>query len=144
MENDIKQLQGKPIVFYDGTCGFCQASIQIVLKYNKQQNLYFATLQSGLAEALVPQQQLPQPLPDSILFYEKGKLYTESEAALRIAGHLNFPLSLFYYFRFIPLSFRDFVYRFVARNRYRIAGRNEACMLPTPEERARFLNVQLN
>ncbi|PVY41168.1 thiol-disulfide oxidoreductase DCC family protein [Pontibacter virosus] len=138
-KEELVRLQGLPIVFYDGTCGFCQASIQIVLKYNKQQNLYFAALQSGLVEQLVPQQLIPDPLPDSILFFENGQLYTESEAALRIARHLNFPWSVLYYFRFIPLSFRDFVYRFIAKHRYRIAGRNEACMLPSPEERARFV-----
>jgi predicted DCC family thiol-disulfide oxidoreductase YuxK len=138
-QKDLERLQDLPIVFYDGTCGFCQASIQIALKYNKRQNLHFAALQSGLAEELVPQVQLPDPLPDSILFYENGQLYTESEAALRIARHLNFPWAALYYFRLIPLSFRNFVYRFIAKHRYRIAGRTEACMLPSPEERARFV-----
>ena len=138
-KEELDRLQDLPIVFYDGTCGFCQASIQIALKYNKRQNLHFAALQSGLAEQLVPQQLIPDPLPDSILFFENGQLYTESEAALRIAGHLNFPWSVLYYFRFIPLSFRNFVYRFIAKHRYRIAGRDEACMLPSPEERARFV-----
>jgi predicted DCC family thiol-disulfide oxidoreductase YuxK len=138
-KEELERLQGLPIVLYDGTCGFCQASIQLALRYNKRQNLHFAALQSGLAEQLVPKDQLPDPLPDSILFYENGRLYVESEAALRIARHLNFPWSVLYYFRFIPLSFRDFVYRFVAKHRYRIAGRNEACMLPSPEERARFV-----
>ncbi|MDX5417960.1 MAG: DCC1-like thiol-disulfide oxidoreductase family protein [Hymenobacteraceae bacterium] len=136
---ELDRLQGLPIVFYDGTCGFCQASVQLALRYNKRQNLHFAALQSGLVEQLVPQAQVPNPLPDSILYFENGCLYTESEAALRIARHLNFPWSVLYYFRFIPLSFRNFVYRFIAKHRYRIAGRNEACMLPSPEERARFV-----
>ncbi|WP_230680426.1 thiol-disulfide oxidoreductase DCC family protein [Pontibacter rufus] len=136
----MEQLQGRPIVFYDGTCGFCQASIQIILKHNRRQDLYFAALQSGMLEALVPPEQLPEPVPDSMLFYEQGKLYTESEAALRIARHLDSPLSVFAHFRFIPLSFRNLVYRFIARNRYKIAGRiEEACMLPSPEVRARFM-----
>lgn len=140
MKNEeLERLQGLPIVFYDGTCGFCQASIQIALKHNKRRNLHFAALQSGLVEQLAPAAQIPNPLPDSILFFENGRLYTESEAALRIARHLNFPLSALYYFRIIPLSFRDFVYRFIAKHRYRIAGRNEACLLPSPEERARFV-----
>ncbi len=138
-KDELERLQGLPIVFYDGTCGFCQASIQIALKYNKRRNLHFAALQSGLVEQLVPAAQIPNPLPDSILFFENGQLYTESEAALRIARHLNFPWSALYYFRIIPLSFRDFVYRFIAKHRYRIAGRNEACLLPSPEERARFV-----
>ncbi|WP_266202241.1 thiol-disulfide oxidoreductase DCC family protein [Pontibacter kalidii] len=136
---DLEQLQGKPVVFYDGTCGFCQGSVQVVLKHNKRQDLYFAALQSGVLEALVPKAQIPDPLPDSILFYEAGRVYTESEAALRIAGYLDFPLSILAAFRIIPVSFRNFVYRLVARNRYRIAGRTESCMLPSPEQRARFV-----
>lgn len=136
---DKEQLQRRSVVFYDGTCGFCQGSVQLVLKHNRRQDLYFAALQSGVLEALVPEAQVPNPLPDSILFYENGKLYAESEAALRIARHLNFPLSLLSVFRIIPVSFRDFVYRLVAKNRYRIAGRTEACMLPSPEQRARFV-----
>ncbi|RAU81675.1 thiol-disulfide oxidoreductase DCC family protein [Pontibacter arcticus] len=135
----VSELQEKPIVFYDGTCGFCQGSVQFALKHNKKQDLYFAPLQSGLATQLVPLAQVPEPLPDSILFYEKGVLYTESEAVLRIARYLNFPLPLLYYLRFIPLSFRNFVYRLVARNRYLIAGQRESCLLPGPEERARFV-----
>lgn len=137
---NIKQLQGRPIVFYDGTCGFCQASIQIILKHNKSQDLYFAALQSGMLETLVPPEQLPDPLPDSIIFYEQGKLFAESEAALRIARHLDSPLSALAHFRFIPLSFRNLVYRFIAKHRYKIAGRiEEACLLPSPQERARFV-----
>lgn len=135
------QLRQRSIVFYDGACGFCQEGVQLILKHNRDRNLYFATLQSGLAEALVPNSQLPHPLPDSMLFYEQDRLYTESEAVLRIARHLKFPFSIAYFFRFIPLSFRNYAYRFVARNRYRIAGRREVCMLPTPEERARFINI---
>ncbi|GAB3204541.1 putative DCC family thiol-disulfide oxidoreductase YuxK [Pontibacter aydingkolensis] len=138
LEN-IEELSKRAIVFYDGSCGFCQASVQFLLKYNKKQDLYFSALQSDVLQSLVPDAQLPEPLPDSILFWEGGKLYTESEAALRITRHLNFPLSILYYFRFIPLSFRDFVYRFIARHRYSIAGRTDSCMLPSPAQRARFL-----
>lgn len=137
--HNLEQLQGKPIVFYDGTCGFCQASVQLVLKYNSKHNLYFAALQSGVLDGLVLKSQLPNPLPDSILFFENGTLYTESEAVLRLVRYLDFPLSILSVFRIIPLSFRDFVYRFVARNRYKIAGRNQSCLLPSPEQRARFV-----
>ncbi|HEY4651283.1 MAG TPA: DCC1-like thiol-disulfide oxidoreductase family protein [Pontibacter sp.] len=140
MPTDRKKLQEKAIVFYDGSCGFCQASVQLVLKYNRRQNLYFAALQSGVLEQVVPAAQIPDPLPDAVLFYENGKLYVASEAALRITHHLKFPLGLFSYFRFIPVSFRDKIYSFIARHRYKIAGRQAACVLPAPAQRARFLD----
>ncbi|PRY12738.1 putative DCC family thiol-disulfide oxidoreductase YuxK [Pontibacter ummariensis] len=136
---DLEKPQDAAIVFYDGTCGFCQFSIQLVLKHNRKQNLYFASLQSGLLEQLVPQVRRPEPVPDSVLFYEQERLYTESDAVLRIARHLNFPFSILSHFRFIPLSFRNFVYRFIAKHRYKITGRTESCTLPSPEERARFV-----
>lgn len=136
---DIERLRTRAIVFYDGSCGFCQASVQFVLRYNTDQNLYFAPLESGVLEAVVPPEKIPAPLPDSILFYEHGKLLTESEAILHIARYLKFPFSLFSNFRFIPLSFRNFVYRFIARHRYKIAGQREVCMLPSPEQRRRFI-----
>ena len=139
MITDREKLQDKAIVFYDGSCGFCQASVQFVLKYNQKQDLYFAMLQSGVLLQVVPPSQIPDPLPDAVLFYEDGKLYTASDAALHIARHLNFPLSLLSKFRFIPVSFRDKIYSFIARHRYKIAGRREACMLPSPHQRTRFI-----
>lgn len=140
MVTDREKLQDKAIVFYDGSCGFCQASVQFVLKYNRKHNLYFAALQSGVLQQVVPDAQVPHPLPDAVLFYEHGNLYEASEAALRIASHLNFPLSILSYFRFIPVSFRDKIYSFIAKHRYRIAGRQDACILPAPEQRARFID----
>lgn len=140
MQTDREKLQKKAIVFYDGSCGFCQASVQFVLKHNQKQDLHFATLQGHVLPQVVPQSQLPDPLPDAVLFYEHGKLYAASDAALRIARHLNFPFSILSYFRFIPVSFRDKIYSFIARHRYKIAGRREACMLPEPQQRARFIN----
>ena len=140
MLTDREKLQDKAIVFYDGSCGFCQASVQFVLKYNRKQDLHFAMLQSDVLQHVVPKAQIPDPLPDAVLFYEQGKLYFASDAALQIARHLNFPLSLLSYFRFIPVSFRDKIYSFIARHRYKIAGRQDACLLPEPEQRARFIN----
>ena len=136
---DYDTLSREAIVFYDGTCGFCQASVQLVLKHNVRRNLKFAALQSEVFKTLVTSSQLPEPLPDSVVFYEQGRVYTASEAVLRIARHLRFPFPALYYFRFIPLSFRNMLYRYIARHRYSIAGRREACLLPAPEERARFM-----
>ncbi|MER2997116.1 thiol-disulfide oxidoreductase DCC family protein [Pontibacter populi] len=140
MLTDREKLQDKAIVFYDGSCGFCQASVQFVLKYNRKQDLYFAMLQSNVLEQVAPREQIPTPLPDAMLFYEQGKLYAASDAALRIARHLNFPLALFSYFRLIPVSFRNKIYSFIARHRYKIAGRQDACILPEPQQRARFID----
>ncbi len=140
MKQEQKSVQ-QAIVFYDGTCGFCQASVQFVLRHNKKENLHFAALQSelGLQLTSTAVTKSKAPLPDSMLFYEEGNLYMESDAALRIARHLRFPFFLLTYGRIIPRFVRDTVYRMIARNRYLIAGRDQACLLPTPQQRNRFL-----
>ncbi|TXK18377.1 DUF393 domain-containing protein [Pontibacter qinzhouensis] len=134
-----EKLKQAPLVFYDGTCGFCQASVQFVLKHNTKQNLHFAALQSELALKLLAGAQLKAPLPDSMLFFQNGILYVESDAALRIAGHLRFPFSALKLGLIIPAFMRNAIYRIIARNRYHIAGRAEACLLPTHQQRSRFL-----
>lgn len=40
----------------------------------------------------------------------------------------------------VPRPIRDRAYRIVAKNRYRWFGRSEACMIPTPDIRRRFLS----
>jgi predicted DCC family thiol-disulfide oxidoreductase YuxK len=79
-----------------------------------------------------------QPL-DSVVLIENGRLYQQSTAALRILRHLGGAWPLLYGFIFLPAFFRDWVYAGIAKNRYRWFGRREACMLPTPALKARFL-----
>ena len=77
--------------------------------------------------------------PDTIVLVEDGQLYTHSTAALKIARHLRWPWSWSVVFIIVPRFVRDAVYRWVARNRYRWFGKSDACRVPTPELRARFL-----
>jgi predicted DCC family thiol-disulfide oxidoreductase YuxK len=74
-----------------------------------------------------------------VVLIEDGRAYERSTAALRIARHLGFPWVLFYAGIILPRFLRDAAYRFVAHNRYAWFGKKDACMLPTPELRARFL-----
>ena len=70
---------------------------------------------------------------------DQGRAYTRSTAALRIARRLRFPWPLLYAFIIVPRPLRDLIYDFIARHRYRWFGKRDACMMPTPELRARFL-----
>ncbi|MNW64827.1 hypothetical protein D3C74_431440 [compost metagenome] len=76
---------------------------------------------------------------DTFVLIENGKYYTRSTAALRLAKGLKFPYPLLYVFIIVPKFIRNAVYNWVARNRYRWFGKDEACMLPTPEIKDRFL-----
>jgi predicted DCC family thiol-disulfide oxidoreductase YuxK len=79
-------------------------------------------------------------IPQSVILFENGKVYQKSTAALRLAVKLGFPWFLAGIFFIIPRFLRDWVYDYIARNRYRWFGKKDACMIPTPELKALFLN----
>ena len=78
--------------------------------------------------------------PESIVVIDGGRALERSAAALAIAAGLPFPWSTLCALRIVPRPLRDWTYRIVARNRYRWFGRQDACLVPTAEIRARFLD----
>ena len=138
METAIPELDG-PLVLYDGECGLCNRSVQTILRHDRRGAFRFAALQSELGRALLERHGLPTGAVDTVVLVDQGRAFTRSGAALRIAGRMDRPWPLARVFAVIPAPVRDVVYDWVARNRYRWFGRTDACMLPPPEVRARFL-----
>ena len=138
------------IVLFDGVCNFCDASVNFVIEHDREGYFKFAPLQSEAGEELASEHGLrsetAQAEPtgdmipiDSVILVEDGKAYTHSTAALRIVRRLGLPWSLLYAFIVVPKPVRDYFYRLFAKYRYRMFGKKDECMLPTPEVRARFL-----
>ncbi|WP_299510501.1 thiol-disulfide oxidoreductase DCC family protein [uncultured Rummeliibacillus sp.] len=126
------------IFFYDGDCGFCQQSVQFVLKHERKHSLSFASLQGEVAAKLLPQ-DLTQNL-DSVVVYQNGKVLTESDAILLIVRKLKFPFIILLIFKLVPVSIRNYFYQLVARNRYKFTGLSKMCKIPDEIHRKRFLN----
>lgn len=126
-------------MLFDGVCNFCNASINFVIDHDKAGYFKFAPLQSKIGEELIAKHEIDTFETDSVILVEEGKAYTHSDAALGIAKHMDGIWSWANVFRVIPRRMRDLAYKFIARNRYRLFGRRDACMMPTPEIRARFL-----
>jgi len=127
------------IVFFDGVCNLCNASVQFILKRDPKGYFRFAPLQSKAArEKLRDMPEAPSDI-SSILLLEDGICYTRSSAALRIARRLSGAWPVFYAAILIPRFLRDPIYDFIARHRYRWFGKLESCSLPKPEWRGRFL-----
>ncbi len=126
------------LILFDGVCNLCNASIQQVIKYDHRERFYFASLQSGYAERIIPAEKASRMA--SVIYIEKGHIYRESTAALKVAGKLKFPLKLLYGFIIIPRVLRDPLYRYVARNRYRWFGRRQECMVPSEDLLHRFID----
>jgi predicted DCC family thiol-disulfide oxidoreductase YuxK len=146
----VDPADGKPIVFFDGVCGLCNGFVDFTMARDPAARFRFATLQGETAAALLREQALAAG-PDSgaadsqqnplrsVLLWENGILYRRSDAALRVIARLGGIWRLAAPLRLIPRFVRDLVYDFIARNRYSWFGKRDACRMPTPAERERFL-----
>jgi predicted DCC family thiol-disulfide oxidoreductase YuxK len=130
-----------PVVLFDGTCNLCNASVQFVLRRDPRARFRFAALQSQAAGDLLAAVGWHGPRPDSVALVAAGRVRWKSSAALAIARGLRWPWPLLAVFVVVPRPLRDVVYDFVARRRLRWFGKQEACMVPTKELRARFLDA---
>ncbi|MDF7822246.1 DCC1-like thiol-disulfide oxidoreductase family protein [Runella sp. MFBS21] len=128
----------KDVILFDGVCNFCNASINFVIDHDKSRRFYFASLQSDYGQAILREHHRTVQDFETVLLVREGKLYEKSTAVLEIARHLV-GWRWLYLFRFLPTSIRDFVYGLIARNRYSLFGKADACRIPTKEERALFL-----
>lgn len=132
--------QDSAVVLFDGVCNLCNGAVNYIIDRDPSARFRFAALQSAQAAALLaPLGRVPEAEPQSFILVENGRVYERSSAALRVARKLPGAWKLFYAFVVVPTPIRDVVYRFIARNRYRWFGKAEACRMPTPELRARFL-----
>ena len=128
-----------PILLYDGSCGFCQQSVQFILQNEKGEDIFFAPLQSQLATELFKNHPNLKNI-DSIVFIKGKEILVESNAVLELATYLRAPYHYGNFARFIPKVFRDTLYRFVAKQRHHFTRKNASCLLPTAQQRKRFLS----
>lgn len=126
-----------PIVFFDGTCGLCNRSVDVLLRWDTKAVLRFAPLQGTTAQALLPVAQVRDL--DSLVLLDAHGMHLRSTAAIRAVEHLGGGWRGMALLRWIPGVLRDAVYGRVARHRYRWFGKKESCRLPSPAERERFL-----
>jgi predicted DCC family thiol-disulfide oxidoreductase YuxK len=132
-----------PLMLYDATCGFCDRMVQIVLRNDRKKSIYFLPRQSALAQILRKANDIPDTA-ESVVFLEpdsNGKIraYLHSSATLRICRYLSGFWKLLLIGQIIPAPIRDWFYKVFARNRHRLFGRKEQCIIPKPEYRERFL-----
>ena len=134
--------QSSTIILFDGVCNLCSGVVRFVIARDPRAHFRFAALQSDAARRACAEVGATPPAavdPDTIIVIADGRALERSDAALAIASRLPFPWPMFGVFRILPRALRDWLYRLVARNRYRWFGKSETCMMPTPELRARFL-----
>ncbi|OMD70470.1 thiol-disulfide oxidoreductase DCC [Paenibacillus odorifer] len=139
MNEELNLMKGKSIVLIDGVCHLCQGVVRFIIPRDPEAKFLFAPLQNEIAAKLMKESGLQPGQLNTVILLENGVYYTESAAVLRIARKLRFPWPAAYVFILVPRPLRNALYRYVAKNRYRWFGRDEQCMLPTPEITRRFL-----
>ena len=127
-----------PIILFDGVCHLCDRCVRFALARDRDERFHFAPLQSALGRELLEKHGLPTDSLASMVLIDRGRAYTKSSAALRIAGQLGFPWKAGLPFLVVPKILRDAVYGIIARNRYRWFGKRESCMVPEARWKRRF------
>ena len=128
------------VLLYDGTCGFCDASVKFVLRHDRQGTMKFAALQGVYGTELLARHPELEGVDSVILVNEADdSVQFRSEAALAIAAYLGGVYRLAAIGRIVPRVVRDAAYDLFARHRYRFFGRVDACEVPSPALRERFL-----
>jgi predicted DCC family thiol-disulfide oxidoreductase YuxK len=127
------------IVVFDAKCLLCSGWVQFLLKHDQRKVFQFASLQSPAGAKLLAEAGLPVENLETLLLVDGDRTYQHTAAILRVVYQLGWGWRLLWLGWLVPAPLRDSVYRFCARNRYRIFGRREACFLPSPEHEGRFL-----
>jgi len=120
------------IVFFDGYCNLCNHSINWINKRDKQGVFKFASLQGQTAKELIADNATQL---DSVVLYQNGQIFTHYRAIGLICKRLPIPFNLGIVFYILP----NFIYNWVAKNRYKWFGKRDTCRLPTTEEKEKFL-----
>jgi len=124
-------------LLFDGVCNLCNGYIQDVIKRDKEGIYRFASLQSDLGQNLVSHFKLENL--DSVFLLDNGEMYIQSDVAFAVAKRLGGLYTLLSPFKIVPLTIRNKIYDWIARNRYHWFGKQEECMIPTPELKALFI-----
>ena len=138
-------LTREPVLLFDGECGLCARSVKWVLRHERAElpagvhRMWLAPLQGSTAAALRARLPTIPVTLETVVFVDGDRAHLRSKAFMHLARHLRGPWRALYYFRWMPGFLPDLGYRLIARLRYRIWGKTDACALPTAAQRARVL-----
>lgn len=127
-----------PVMLFDGVCVLCAASVRFVLKHERLHDIRFVAIQSAEGRALAAAHGLDAGDPASFLFADDSGAFTKTTGIIALARHLRRPARALALLRIVPRPFRDWAYDRIARNRYALFGKREACLIPDAALRARF------
>ncbi|MFT6245711.1 MAG: putative DCC family thiol-disulfide oxidoreductase YuxK [Salibacteraceae bacterium] len=130
-------MSSKKIVFYDGDCGFCNRSVNFILKNDKTKQVLFAAIQSKFTQDLFKEKGFDAPNLSTFYFFENDTLYSKSSGAKRLTKYFKFPQRILALGWIVPRFIADWGYDFIAKRRQRLS--KGYCVIPSEEEKKRFI-----
>ena len=134
------RLMGRNLIVFDGECVFCSGFFRFMLRHDRRETFAYATAQSPLGQGLYSALGLPLDDFETNLIIVDGVIYRRLDDYAAAMGQLGYPWRLLALCRLLPGLIKDAIYKPIARNRYRIFGRYDACMIPDAALRDRFLH----
>lgn len=127
------------LILFDGVCNFCNTAVQMVIEIDRQKIFKFAPIQSELGRQLYHQHGLDASDIQTLMLVDGDRVWTKSDAVLEVLSRLDGGWQLLGAFKAMPQPLRDWAYSEFARQRFVLFGKRDACMVPTPELRERFI-----
>lgn len=127
------------IIIYDGVCHLCNSSVNFILKRDTKKIFRFSPQQSEFAKNILNENHDAASAGDTIILFMDGKILHRSDAALKILMLLGGKWKVFSVFYLLPKFLRNALYNLIARNRYKWFGREDNCIIPSPEIQERFI-----
>ena len=128
------------IILFDGVCNLCDGFVQFVISRDKTGKYKLGSLQSEAAQSILREFNLPEAELKTIVLVENGKVYLRSKAVLKILEQLGGIYKTAVLFKVYPAFISDGVYNFISKHRYKMFGKKNSCMIPTPELKSRFID----
>lgn len=128
------------IVVFDAQCLLCNGWVQFILRHDRAGRVRFASMQGATGRQLLADAGLQVDSLQTLLVIDGARSWQYTAGILRVLHALGWPWRLAWVGWLVPAPLRDVLYRGLARNRYRIWGRSDVCMVPSPETAARFLD----
>lgn len=119
-----------PVAFMDGSCALCSNGARLIAHFDHSEEFKICPTQSNLGVAILKHYGLRYDDPETWLYLENGDAFTSMDAMIRAGKRLGGPGRLLVFFRILPRTLQDWVYRRIARNRYMIFGRTDICKIP--------------
>lgn len=136
---DAETVRVGPVIVFDAMCVLCSANAQFVLRWDRAGRFRLASMQGEVGSSLYRKFGIDPRNPEGLIVVDGDRALRDSDAVLAICRGLGWPWQAAGVLRLVPRAVRDPVYRWIARNRYRMFGRRETCWIPTREQAGRVL-----